>query len=203
MCDGEAPPTWQATVAVDAMATTIVFGGASGGDVALREAATTVTLGHFVSPRWGWSVTFGGVVDGSIDRRPLHGGGTLAVGASWLPVYERARRPFVGLAASVGTSLVHATADDGSIATWSAWDVRAGGMLGKTFADVLVPYVAARVFGGPVFWAHMGAGVVGGDRYHVTAGAGLTVRLPERLSLTVEGLPLGERSATAAVTARF
>ncbi len=200
MCDGDAPPTWQVTAAVDAMSTTIVFGDAH---VALRETAATVTLGHFDHPRFGWSVTAGGIVAGSIGGRDVHGGATVAGVASWLPVYEHARRPFVALTASLGTALVRGTADDGSAHLWSAWDLRGGASVGKTLWGHLVPYVSARVFGGPVFWHLAGAGVTGSDRYHVTAGAGLTVRLPARLDATIEAMPLGEQSASGAITWHF
>lgn len=198
-CDGGAPPTWQVTAAVDALSTTIE----AGAPLALDETTVTATLAHFASPRLGWSVTAGGVVAGSIEGRPMRGGATLAAAISWLPVYESARRPFVAVTASLGTALARATADDGRTHTWSAWDVRGGVMVGKTFAGHLVPYLAARVFGGPVFWYRAGASVTGTDRYHVTAGAGLTLRLPARLEVSLEYMPFGEYSASGAVTWRF
>ncbi len=199
MCDGDGPPTWQATAAVDTMATTIVFDSG----VEVRESAVTATLGHFARPSFGWSVTAGGIVAGSIEGRSVHGGGTLAGAVDWLVVYERERRPFVALTASLGTAVMRATADDGSTRTFSPWDLRGGAMVGKTLFGHVVPYAAARAFGGPVFWHRGGTGVVGSDRYHVTAGAGVIARLPDRLDVSIEAMPLGERSATAAITARF
>jgi hypothetical protein len=181
------------------MATTIEFAT----PVALRETAVTATLGHFATPRFGWSVTAGAIVGGSIEGRATRGGVTIAASASWLAVYERARRPFVAVSASLGTAAIGGNADDGSARTWSAWDIRGGAIAGKTFAQRVVPYVAARVFGGPVFWYRAGGGVVGSDRYHITAGLGLTVRLPGRVDVTLEGMPLGEQSATGAVTLHF
>lgn len=199
MCDGDAPPTWQATAAVDTMATTIVFGSG----VALRETAVTATLGDFARPRLGWSVTAGGIVAGSIEDRAIRGGGTVAGAIHWLVVYERTRRPFVAVTGSLGTALIRGTADDGSSRTWSAWDLRGGVLVGKTFVKHVVPYAAARAFGGPVFWYRGGAAVTGSDRYHVTAGAGVVGRLPRRVDVSVEVMPLGERSASGAVTVRF
>ena len=195
MCDGSGPPTWQLTAAVDAMSTTIVLDQ----DVDLREVAVTATLGHFVTPRSGWSVTAGAVVDGSIDDCDVHGGATIAAAVNYLAVYEKKRRPFVSLSASLGTALLRAEADDGRTHTWSAWDARVGGIVGKTLFDVLVPYAAVRVFGGPVFWR----GEVGGDRYHVTAGLGLMVRLPARLTLSNRGDAARRASASAAFGGRF
>jgi hypothetical protein len=199
MCDGDAPPAWQATAAVDTMATTIEFDSG----VSLHETAITATLAHFAKPRLSWAVTAGGVVAGSVEGRAVHGGGTVAAAVDWLVVYERDVRPFVALTASLGTALIRATADDGSTRTLSPWDLRGGAMVGKTFVGHVVPYAAARAFGGPVFWYRNGASVTGTDRYHVTAGVGVIGRLPGRFDLSVEVMPLGEQSATGAVTARF
>jgi hypothetical protein len=198
-CDGSSPPSWQVTGAVATMATTIVFDA----DVAIRETVVTATAGHFATPRLGWSVTAGGVVQGSVDHRDVRGGATLAGALTWLAVYERGRRPFVATSLSLGALVLRAVADDNTARTLSAWDVRGGAMVGKTFAGVIVPYAAVRVFGGPVFWRLAGKGVVGGDRYHVTAGLGLVLRLPARLSVSLEGMPLGERSAAGAIGWRF
>jgi hypothetical protein len=195
-CDGSAAPTWSATAAIDTMATTIVFDGVH---VALRETAATATLGHFATPRFGWSITAGGIVAGDIDSRSVHGGATVGGGVSYLAVLETSRRPFVGVSATLGTALIRGTADDGSTRSWSAWDLRGGVIAGKTFGRV-VPYLAVRGFGGPVFWYRAGAAVVGSDRYHITAGVGVIVRLPGRVDVTLEGMPLGERSATLGVS---
>jgi hypothetical protein len=198
-CDGSGPPTWQATGAADAMSTEIVFDGVR---VPVRELAITATLGHFATPRLGWSVTAGALAGGTIEGRDLGAGATVSGSLSWLPVYERPRRPFVAFSASLGTSLARAIADDGALHWWSPWDLRGGVMVGKTFGPV-VPYAAARVFGGPVFWHRAGGGVIGGDRRHVTVGAGMTVRLPDRIDLTIEVMPLGEHSAAGALTLHF
>jgi hypothetical protein len=64
-------------------------------------------------------------------------------------------------------------------------------------------YAAARVFGGPVWWYRNGGGVVGTDQWHFTIGAGTTIRLPHRLDLSLEAMPLGEQSAAAAITAHW
>jgi hypothetical protein len=181
------------------MSTTIVFDGVH---VALRETAATATVGHFATARLGWSITAGAIVAGSIDGRGDRGGGTIGASGSYLAVNEKRTRPFVGISATFGTALIRGIADDGSRRSWSAWDFRGGVIAGKTFGR-FVPYLAARGFGGPVYWYRDGASVTGSDRYHVTAGLGLIVRLPARLDATVEVMPLGEQSATAGVTLHF
>ncbi len=181
------------------MATTIVFDGAR---VSLRETAVTVTIGHFATARVGWSLTAGGIVAGSIEGKDVRGGGTIGGTVSYLAILEGARRPFVGVSGTFGTALIRGLADDGRTRSWSAWDARGGVIAGKTLGR-FVPYLAARAFGGPVFWQRAGGAVVGSDRYHITTGAGVILRLPDRIDLTFEGMPLGEQSATAAVSLRF
>lgn len=192
LCDGSGPPAWHLTASVAYLGSTIEMDE----DVAIRETVVTATLGHFVTPRLGWSVSAGAVVDGEIQDEDIRGGATLAGAVSYLALYEKKRRlrPFVSLSASLGTALIRAGGD-----TYSAWDARGGVTVGKTLGDVVVPYATARVFGGPVFWR----GDTGGDRYHVTAGLGAILRLPSRISVTLEALPLGERSGTAAIGGRF
>jgi len=83
-----------------------------------------------------------------------------------------------------------------------AGDARLAAMIGKSFGPV-VPFLGARAFGGPVSWRLAGQSVMGGDAHHYAVGAGLSVRLPARLELFAEAMPLGERSATAGVSVRY
>ena len=168
--------------------------------VPVEQFATTATVGTFLTPRFGWSVTAGGVIGGQIDSRSVSGGATFVGTLSLLPLYEGGNRPFVALTGSLGGSYVRALGDDAMSHSWLAFDARGGVTIGKTFADRWVPYVTTRVFAGPVSWRLAGEDVTGGDRYHVTAGAGLIVRLPASLDVTLEGMPLGEKSAALGVT---
>src|SRR5215468_4577478 len=85
-CDGSDPPTWQVTGALSGFSTQIVFNGTR---VHVDQLAATATVGHFGSPRFGWSVTAGGVLAGQIDGRDISGGATFAGTVSLLALYER------------------------------------------------------------------------------------------------------------------
>jgi hypothetical protein len=195
-CDGSEPPTWQVSGTVSGFSTDIDFGATR---LAVEQLATTASVGNFPSPRFGWSVTAGGVVAGKIGDVDITGGATASGTVSWLPVYESRSRPFVAVTASFGVGFARAPVDQ-MPHSWWAFDARGGVAVGKTLGEHWVPYLAARGFGGPVYWRIAGADVSGNDRYHVTAGAGLTVRLPRSLDLTAEGMPLGERSAALGLT---
>lgn len=185
------------TGSISGFSTQIVFAGVR---VDVEQLATTATVGKFVSPRVGWSASLGGIWTGRIDGRTVHGGATAGGTLSWLPLYESRTRPFVALSASVSAAFARADADDARAHGWWAFDARGGATVGKTLAERWVPYASARVFGGPVAWTLAGDGVTGGDRYHVTAGGGLIVRLPRHVDVTAEAMPLGEQSFALGVS---
>jgi len=186
------------TGAVAGFATQVMFDRAP---TDVQQLAVTASLGRFATANLGWAITAGGVVGGSIDDREGTRGGTAGVQLSYLPAYEGERTPFVALTASLSGTLATAIADDGMRRPYRAFDLRGGVIVGKTLAERLVPYLALRLYGGPALWTKAGEAVTGGDRYHVTMGAGLVVRLPARLSITAELMPFGERSAALGVGA--
>lgn len=82
-----------------------------------------------------------------------------------------------------------------------AIDVKGGVSVGKTFARIVSPYLAFRVFGGPVFWdAASGPGT---DAYHVQPAAGVVLALGRRLALFGEVAPVAERGVSAGASVGF
>lgn len=187
-CDGSAPTTpWSVGVSVGAIRTTIDFGDR---DVALDERSVGASLGYQLDPRRSLGAAVGVILDGETDPGgDLSAGGLVSISGAWLALLERPRRPFVQVSASISASWTPEL---------TSLDARLGVMVGKAFGPV-VPYLAGRAFGGPVFFD----GDAGGDRYHVTLGGGVTLRLPRNLGVFVEVLPLGEQAASAGVSARF
>jgi hypothetical protein len=198
-CDGTDRAPWSVGVSGSAFDTEIVFDGEP---VRTRQHAVSLSAGRSSSPRLSWGVTGSWVTGGDVEDRDVKGGFAVSGSVTALTLYETPSRPFIALTGSAGVSRVRAVADDGRVRDWAAGDVRAGVAAGKTIGPV-VPYLAARAFGGPVNWRRQGGSVVGTDRHHVTAGGGLTVRLPAALDLTVEAMPLGERSVAAGLTRHF
>jgi hypothetical protein len=176
--------------------TTIELGA---GDVPLRETTVLATVSRRSGPDIGFDVGIGAIVDGQIGDHDgdVSAGFAASAAVTWLARYEGERSPFVLIGGSLAGSRAEAVSDDGERHALCAFDLRAGAMVGKTLGPVTV-YAAARVFGGPVSWTLAGEETTGGDAHHYTVGAGATVRAG-RFSLALEGMALGERSATLGV----
>lgn len=178
------------------MSTSIDFGGDLEAD--LSSATLTAMLGWHPSPRFGFDLGVGSVLTGEIDVGGLETSfdpgilGTIT--NSYLALYEGDVRPFVLVSLTV--SVLTMTGDDNR---FTAFDARAGLTVGKTFWERFTPYLAARVFGGPVSWTIAGNDETGGGVHHYSVGAGASFRLPKRIDVFVEGSPLGERSLSLGV----
>jgi hypothetical protein len=113
-------------------------------------------------------------------------------------------RPFVALSGVLSAS--HATTrrgGRGESVNYDAFDLRLGLIAGTTVFDILSPYIVARAFGGPVFWAYEGRAQTGTDLVHYQLGAGLTLRPIASIAVFVEGVPLGERSLLGGASIAF
>ncbi|HTE49547.1 MAG TPA: hypothetical protein VK698_01655 [Kofleriaceae bacterium] len=150
-------------------------------------------------PDFGFDLGLGAIVDGTAGDHDgdVAAGFAASAAVTWLARYEGERSPFLLVGASLAGSRTEAVSDDGRAHPLGALDARIGAMVGKTLGPI-TPYAAARVFGGPVTWTLAGEDVTGGDAHHYTVGAGATLRL-RRLSLAIEGMALGEQSATVGV----
>lgn len=168
----------------------------------VRRAASA-SFDYQLKPTTTLSFGAGLALGGSLTAKGAHHD----LGVGWLVSASYARRlvdgagslPFVILGFSFGASGAGthlSSAPDASSAPLYAFDFRAGLTVGKTFFNVLSPYAAVRLFGGPVLWKLDGAVALGTDVYHYQLAAGLVTALPRGFDVFVEGAPLGERSLT-------
>jgi hypothetical protein len=166
-------------------------------DVDLSQSTVMAAASYQANPSFGFDLGLGAILDGEMGAHEgdVSAGAAVTAAATWLALFEGERRPFVLLSLSLAGSRTAAVSDDGMSHSLTALDARLGAMAGKTFGP-FTPYAAARAFGGPVSWTLGGEEVTGGDAHHYTIGAGATLRFARRLHIAVEGMPLGERSAT-------
>lgn len=197
-CDGGEARTLRIGGTFAVAESQVVFGEVR---VPFRLLTVSASVGRFVTPRSGWTVSASGIIDGEIEARDVEGGAALGVSYTYLPWFEAERRPFLAVSGIASVALARAVADDGLTRSWTGLDLRLGAMLGKSFFENrLVGYVATRAFAGPVFWRRANEDVTGGDRYHVTAGLGLAWTVSPRLTLSTEAMPLGEQAYSVGLT---
>lgn len=165
----------------------------------MSSATVMAQAAYQASPRLVVALGLGALVDGSIAGGDIAPGPAGAASASWLALLETERRPFALVGLSIAVTRGGAIADDGEEHTLTAGDGRVALMVGKTFG-AFTPYAAARAFAGPVRWTRAGGDATGTDAHHYTVGAGLSARPGRRLDLSLEVMPLGERSATASAS---
>ena len=166
-----------------------------------RRYATLATLAYLPIPRLvlqaGVGVAFGGSLtlqDGKYEFSP---GPIAQIGADYLAFDDG--RYFVLLTSglSFATAQTHLGSDPQ--VHYTAFDLRLGTEVGVELGQLFRPYLAARVFGGPVFWRYQGEAVTGTDTHHYQIGAGAAVRIGRAWNLFAEGIPLGERAVSIGV----
>ncbi len=148
----------------------------------------------------------GGHLDVGGNRHDIGAGVLLAAGASYRLVDGAGAAPFVLVSGALGASTFSTDGPAGERSRMSAGDVRAGVVVGKTFFDVVSPYVVARGFFGPVSWRARVAGAPkdlgGGDAHHYQVGGGFVTGY-RGIDLAVEAMPLGEQRYVVAVGVSF
>jgi hypothetical protein len=146
----------------------------------------------------------GGYVQDLDGRHPFDPGLVLQLSGTWLIKPPRDGGPFV--VASLGLSFLHATTQAGPgfpSAGFTAADAFASASAGWPIAGVLSPYLAGKLFGGPVWWHRASGPVTATDAHHYQLAAGVAAALPGKFDLLTEVAPLGERAVTVAVGRSF
>ncbi len=185
--------------------TTLLFGDGRRAD--MQRHTIFGSVDRLLSKRVTWVIGGGVIAEGSLRHEgkvdALGPGLAISSGLAYRIVDETKSRPFVVLSAML--SFTHAeTRVDEAIhdqPSFTAFDLRLGGVVGKAFGPVR-PYALARAFGGPIFWKYNGASVTGTDLYKYEVGAGVAVSAGD-LDLFVEGVPLGERGVSSGLGVRF
>ena len=196
---------WGVSLAYGQFSATLRFDDAP--DMRVKQHLVSARLSYSFDDGWYLAGALGAVVDGALfnETRSLHFRpgfvGTLQAGV--LVMRGQGALPFIE--SSINLSVSHgALLDDADTASsWTAIDVRLGATTGWRIADVWVPYVALRVFGGPVLWREGGVERVGSDSHHFQVAVGSTLSV-FGVDLFVDwGLPIGESGLAAGVALQF
>jgi len=195
--------------------TVLFFGDGRRAD-ATRNAAVLV-WDHRLGSRWTLQIGLGALLGGSVTQTTPGGvtstfrPGVLGSVGLTHRVFEADGgavdgKPFLMTTYTLSFALTTTQGAGGAEqpTAYSAFDVRLGVILGTTLAKTFTPYLATRVFGGPIFWTYQGASVLGTDAYKYELGGGLAVSLVRaRLALFVDGSVLGERNVRGGASLSF
>ena len=167
-------------------------------------ASVSWRLGRTFTLQAGAGALLGGYVQDLDGRHPFDPGLVLQLSGTWLLLAPKEGGPFV--AASLGLSFLRASTQAGPAgpaATFTAADAFASASAGWPVMPWLSPYLAAKVFGGPVWWERSTGPVTGTDANHYQVALGVAAALPGRFDLLAEVAPLGARAVTVAVGRSF
>ena len=170
-------------------------------DAFMERRAVTAGLsyrfGEKITGQIGAGATLGGRFVFADTRFSLDPGWIVSAGATYRLLGGAGTDWFVLMGGAVAASggVTRDAADRAE--DMYAIDLRLTAIAGRTFFDVLSPYLVGRAFGGPILWRYDGRERLGTDKYHFQIGAGLLVTLPAHFDVFAEAVPLGERAAVA------
>ncbi len=177
-------------------------------DVAVDMTSVSVSGGWFINNRWTVRAALGIILGGSLQPEDgtIHNvepGGLGTLGTEYRAVVGRGATPYVDLSLFLSASWAQTVAPDSDQKTdYSAADARLGVRAGWNVEDTFFPYVAARVFGGPVNWELDDEDVVGSDINHYQVALGASTQIGP-VGLFVEGSFLGEKALSTGLSATW
>ena len=204
----------RASVGIGLSHSDLVF--SDGTAFAVKKSSLVYATDFVFSDRFAAEIAAGALIDGSLRLtggkslspiRSLGPGWVGAASASWTVLKQDHFIPYVVLSGTFAATRTRVRAEPtrgvGSRGSYLGVDFRFGATVGETFWNALSPYLALRVFGGPVILTDAGKPVLGTDKYHVQPAVGALILLGRGLDLFAEGAPVLERGLTAGVGLRL
>jgi hypothetical protein len=199
------PTPWSVSVAYGQFTAALRFDQQL--DMEVHQSWVSARLGYGFEGGWYVAGALGASLAGSLEGAEraltfepgfvgtLQGGVLFMESDGWLPFIESS------LNVSVSTGALREA--QGPRQSWTAVDVRLGATTGWRVAELWVPYVAFRVFGGPVFWSDGTQARVGTDLHHYQLAIGSTFTFYGVDVFVDWGLPIGEAGLAAGVGYHF
>lgn len=204
----------RASVGLGVSRSDLIF--SDGSSFAVKKSSLVYATDFVFSDRFAAEIAAGALLEGSLRLtdgkstspiRSLGPGWVGAASASWTVVKQDHYVPYVVLSGTFAATRTRTRAEPtsgvGSRGSYLGIDFRFGATLGETFWNVLSPYVAVRVFGGPVITTDADETLLGTDKYHVQPALGALVLLGHGVDFFAEGAPVLERGLTAGIGLRL
>ena len=176
--------------------TTIRFDGDR--DIDARMSTVSLSAGWFINDRWTARAAAGVILDGELEPadgtiHDVEQGGLTSVGMEYRSLVGEGTVPFVDISLFIGMSWTKTTAPGATISQdYFATDARLGVRSSWNIGDSLFPFVALRIFGGPVQWELDGQDVTGNDIHHYQVALGASAQAGP-IGIFAEWAGLGEK----------
>jgi len=174
----------------------------------LEMSTISMSAAWLINAKWSVRVVGGLLIDGGLQpegqsSHDFETGGLAALGVEYRASESRGTIPSIDLSLFLGASWSETTTSgtENKI-SYSAGDARFGARFGWVFRDKTYPYLATRVFGGPVSWELNGEDVTGTDIHHFQVALGVGTRVGA-LGLFAEWAGLGEKGLSLGVSTTF
>ena len=174
-------------------------------DVDVEMTAVSISGAWFINDRWTALAGVGLILDGTLqpDDGSVHDvepGGAATVGMGYSALSGEGGVPSVDLSMNLSSSWTQTVAaGTDSRTSYFAADARLGVRAGWSIGGNFYPYLAARVFGGPVHWELDGEEVVGSDIHHYQIALGAAAQTGP-VGIFAEWSGLGERAFSAGLS---
>ncbi len=177
-------------------------------DVDVEMSTVSMAGGWLINESWTLRGGVGLILDGDMITpdgviHAVEPGGLFSVGLENRALIGEGYTPFVDLSLFFGASWTE-TIDPGTQAATSyfAADARFGARAGWNINNNTFPYVAARIFGGPVNWEIAEVEVTGSDIHHYQIALGMAVQLGP-VGIFAEWAGVGEQAVSAGLSTSF
>lgn len=168
---------------------------------------STISLagGWLINDSWTLRGGFGLILDGEMETpggavHEVEPGGLVSLGMEHRVMVGQGTTPFVDLSLFLGASWTETSDPDTDLKTsYFATDARFGARSMWNINNNTFPYVAARVFGGPVSWELLDEDLTGTDVNHYQIALGTAVQLGP-VGVFAEWAGLGEKAVSAGLS---
>lgn len=188
---------------IGSLNTTLRFDEAEEVDLALSTASLSGSwqVNNRWSLRGGLGLILGGNITDSNDIvQKVQPGGVVSVGVEYQAVFGERYTPFIDFSLFLSGSATEIEHPDSmSKTSYVSSDLRVGGRASWNIKNMLIPYVAARIFGGPVSWTLNGKDVTGTDIHHYQLAVGAAIHFGNVVTY-FEWAGIGEKAMSLGVS---
>ena len=172
-------------------------------NVDVKMTTASLSLAWALDNSWTVRAGLGAIMGGELTpaggiKNDIDPGVVTTVGAEYVALFGESYSPYIDISMFFSgsfTETVPAISGEDKI-KYSAFDLRLGARAGWDVKGKFFPYLAARIFAGPVSWKLNGEDVTGSDINHYQIAAGAAYRFDSG-SIFAEWGAMGEKAVSA------